>query len=117
MHVLEDQRHGPALAEHVEQLDQRLEQAQLSGGIVSIRYAVHLVKSGEERTQLNSTAATKLGEGRIARPNQRAQRARQRRVRELAVLLLDRLPTQREHVLIGEPVLKLADQPRLAADR
>ena len=56
--------------------------------------------------------------------DQRAQRAQQRRVRKLAVGLLDALAAQGESVCrsgssaAGEPaVLELADEPRLADAR
>ena len=57
----------------------------------------------------------------MALAHQRAQRAQQRRVRQLAVGLLDALAAQHERrsVLVGsrEPLLELADEPRLADAR
>ena len=50
----------------------------------------------------------------MALAHERAEGSQQRRVGELGVALLDRLPAEDEHVLAGQSLLELSDQPRLA---
>src|SRR5258708_5101313 len=76
MSILEDQEQGVLLCNHVEQLEQRLEQPQLRGWVMAPRVPfAGGFQSGQQRRELPATAWPERIERRVPGPHQRAQRA------------------------------------------
>ncbi len=124
--VLEHEHERLAAAEQVQQLEQRLEQPQLRAGVVALGRGLPVVETGQQRGELRPTALAELLQRRVALSHERAQRAQQRRVRELALALLDCFAAEHERwravavSVTGDgrrARLELADQPGLADSR
>ncbi len=116
MHVLKDQDDRRTLADQVQQLEDGFEQPQLTVGIGAIVKRAAVIETGKDRGQLGSAAGAEGVQRRVAGPDQRSQRAQDRRVGKLAVGLLDALAAQDEGLglLPAELLLELGDQARLA---
>jgi hypothetical protein len=114
MHVLQDQHQRTGLAHHVDELQQRLEQAHLRSAIVADRRRLAVTQPGQKGRQLPSTARSEPVQRAVALADQRAQGPDQRSVGQLPVGLLHRLPAQHEHRPVGDLPLELRHQPRLA---
>ena len=117
VHVLQHQQHRRGLAEQVDQLDDGLEQPQLAGHVRAFVARPAVVEAGKDRRQLRPAGGAERLQRRVRFPHQRAQRAQQRGVRELALGLLDPVTAQYQRHRIGlggETKLELGDQAGLA---
>ena len=117
---------GAALVRQSMQLQHRLEQAQLvvgGAGRVGVGGRGVLLQAGEDRGQLLPAPGAQVLQRRMTLADQRAQRAEQRRVGQLAVGLLhpiapqDQGPVRAVVAARRQPVLELADQAGLADAR
>ena len=116
VHVLEDQHHRGRVGQQIKQLEHRLEQPHLPGGVWAVVAWTPVVEARKDRRQLVATSGAQCVEYWVVLADQRSQRAQQRRVGQLAVGLLNALAAQdqgRRFVAVGQPLLELADQPRL----
>ena len=100
--------------EAIEQLQQRLEQAQLLRAVAPIRRRVAVVKPRQQSRKLPAAARRQRVQRRVPLAHERPQRAQQWRVRQLGLPLLDRLAAQDKRVLCQQPVFEFADQTSLA---
>ena len=112
--VLDRHQQAVLAGQKLQQLQQRVEQARLRGRLV-VGLAVAAAEPGED---LGERVARGAGEQRrergIAGAGQRAQRADDRRVGQLALAQLDAVAADHADAVGARRALELAQQPRLA---
>ena len=121
--VLDDQDDGRVAAEAVDRRQQRLEEPRLglAVGLVALLVAGGrsvgvvggVVQARQQRRQLVARGGRQLQQRGVAGPDQRPQRADQRRVRQLAVAQLDALAAEHPRAVVARVARQLAEQPRL----
>ena len=109
--VLDQEQHRALLAERVEQREQTLEQSRL-GAVLGLRGDRR--EPGEER---RDRRADRLGQGRVARAGERAQRGDERHVGQLALAEVHAVAGQHQRAAVGRLALELGEQARLADAR
>jgi hypothetical protein len=114
--VLDQQQHGLAGAEPVEQRQQALEQPALRAAL-AIGLGRLLGRDREPREQRGDRRAHGLRERRVARARERAQRGDERDVGQLALAEVDAVAGQHERTGLNGSLLDLGEQARLADAR
>ena len=111
--VLDRQQQALLAGQQLQQLEQRVEQPRLRGGLV-VRRLRTPPEPGEDLREGGAGGLRERGEGRIAGAGERAQGADDRRVRQLALPQLDAVAADHADVLGLRGLLELAQQARLA---
>ena len=106
MQVLDHEHHGSVLAERVEQREQRLEDAGLVGGLGVEAPA----KPRQQRVESRPQRRRQRLEHGVAVADERAQRAEQRRVGELALSELDAVAPEHRGPALARPPDELVRQ-------
>ena len=101
MDVLEHEQHRAARAEGVEQVEHRLEEVRLGGGVLRGHQDAAARQTGEQPGEGLPSAGRQLVEHLVAVAHERAQRAHQRRVGQLAVAQLDAVAAQHERAVLA----------------
>ncbi len=118
MQVLEDERDRLGVAQTVEQLEQRLEQAKLTDPVATDdRAHAAVVKGRKKRRQLRPAPGREAREGGMTFSDQGPERPEEWSVRKLGVALLERFAAEHERVLTGQPPFKFGDEAGLADAR
>ena len=117
--VLEDEEDGLVLAQAREELEERLEQPRLGARWIGPEEGGILpgADGGQQAGQLGPDARAEVVEDVGAVAGQRAQRADERPVGQLALAELDRLAVQDVRAEGARAVLELGDEPALADAR
>ena len=106
-----DRDHQPVLArEQLQQLEQAVEQARLGGRLVVV---AGLAEAGEDLGERAARGVGELLEGRVAGAGQRAQRADDRRVGQLALAQLDAVAADHADAVGAGRALELGQQAGL----
>ena len=111
--VLDRQQQAVLAREQLEQLEQAVEQARLRGRLVvgALRAAP---EPGEDLRERGAGGRRERGERRVAGAGERAQRADDRRVGQLALPQLDAVAADHAHAVVAGRAFELAQQARLA---
>ena len=113
MQVLDRQQQPVLAREQLQQLQQPVEQPRLRGGLV-VRAGLGAPEAGQDLRERRARGRRQRAERLMAGAGQRAQRADDRRVRQLALAQLDAVAADHAHAVRPGHALELGHQPRLA---